>query len=141
MFHKSDWVKIEYGEYSGRYAIVTGVNLDGSYRVIPYNDKNEPESVMELDESAMSLLEPLEIRRKDLREFARAEKMYRDVVDRVFPAFNIKVRGHYKMEPQDISRALIRINRKDDMLDSFKEWFWFIQKNIFIMAAVLWQIR
>ena len=131
MLKKGEWVKIEYGEYAGSYGKVTAFNKDGSLKVLPYNKNNEPESVLDLDTSGLTLIEPLIIRRKEIIEFARAEKLYRDIADQVFPPFNIRVRGHYKLEPADIALAINRINKLDDVLGAYKEWFWMIQNILY----------
>ena len=131
MLKKSDWVKIEYGEYAGSYGRISAFNVDGSVRVLPYNKKNEPEAVTDMDPAGLVLIEPMIIRRKELTEFARAARLYRDIADQVFPPFNIKVRGHYKLQAGDIAAAVSRINKKEDILDAYKEWFWMIQNVLY----------
>ena len=74
----------------GGYGSVAAVNVDGSYKVLPYNSKNEPQAMLDIIESGISLIEPMTLDAEGLRRFARAEVQYREVADKVFPMFNIK---------------------------------------------------
>ncbi|MBQ9030590.1 MAG: sel1 repeat family protein [Parasporobacterium sp.] len=130
MFRQGDWVTIKYGEYQGRYGKVSAVHVDGSCMVIPYNGANEPGQVISLDDSGLSLIEPRILSRTELENLMKARVMYRDIAPEVFPAFNIRAGGTYRLEPEDIVEALRNINRRTDPLGEFKEWFWLIQ-NLF----------
>ena len=130
MYQTGDWVKIKYGEYMGGYGSVAAVNVDGSYKVLPYNSKNEPQAMLDIADSGISLIEPMRLDAEGLRKFARAEVQYREVADKVFPMFNIKAQEEYKLRPEDIAEALRAINEHRDCLNRFKEWFWLIQ-NVF----------
>lgn len=130
MYQTGDWVKIKYGEYMGGYGSVAAVNVDGSYKVLPYNSKNEPQAMLDIVESGITLIEPMRLDADGLRRFARAEIQYREVADKVFPMFNIKAEEEYRLRPEDIAEALRAINEYRDCLNRFKEWFWLIQ-NVF----------
>jgi len=130
MYQQGDWVTIKYGEYAGRYGKVTAINKNGSYRVLPYQKNAEPGNMQVLDGSGLELLEAVTVNSKELRKLARAEVMYRDIADHVFPIFNIRAQHPYKLLSQDIAQALQNINQFPDCLGRFREWFWLIQ-NIF----------
>lgn len=130
MYIQGDWVTIKYGEYTGMYGKVTAVNRNGTYRVLPYNRSHEPGSMIVLDDTGLELLEPVVISRDELRKLARAELMYRDIADHIFPIFHIRAGQPYDLMPEDIVQALQNINQYPDCLGRFREWFWLIQ-NIF----------
>ena len=130
MYQQGDWVTIKYGEYAGQYGKITAINKNGFYRVLPYQKNAEPGSMLVLDDSGLDLIEPVMVNSKELRGLARAEVMYRDIADQVFPIFNIRAQQSYKLLPADIAQALQNINQFPDCLGRFREWFWLIQ-NIF----------
>ena len=130
MYQQGDWVTIKYGEYAGQYGKVAAINKNGSYRVLPYQKNAEPGSMLVLDGSGLDLLEPTVVNSKELRKLARAEVMYRDIADHIFPIFNIRALQSYMLLPADIAQALQNINQFPDCLGRFREWFWLIQ-NVF----------
>ena len=130
MFRQGDWVTIKYGEYQGSYGRISAVNVSRTYKVLPYNKEGEPGSVIDLDASVLELIEPLHVDREELKKLVTAEVMYRDIATHVFPIFNIQASEGYKLQAEDIVKALKNINSGSDPLGRFKEWFWLIQ-NIF----------
>lgn len=142
MFKSGDWIKIKYGEYTGKTGKIAVHRIDGSYGVILYDDFNaltalEPVETTEeksplvmLSEAAMDLIEPFVISQKQLKEMARAEKTYEDYAEKVYPQFNIKAEKKYTMTANDIKAALVRINKNNRPLPLFKEWLWIIL-NVF----------
>jgi len=131
MFQQGDWVTIKYGEYSGSYGKVSARLKNGTYKILPYNKNNEPRDITDMDESGIALIEPMVFGLKELKEFALGKKLYRNIADRVFPPFNIRVTASYRMTADDIAYALTGINRMKDFLDAFKEWFWLIQNVLY----------
>lgn len=130
MYQQGDWVTIKYGEYAGQYGKVTAINKNGSYHVLPYQKDAQPGSMVVLDESGLELIEAVMVNSKELRKLARAEVMYRDIADHIFPIFHIRAQQPYKLLAGDIAQALQNINQFPDCLGRFREWFWLIQ-NIF----------
>lgn len=155
-FGPKDWAVIKYGEYAGCRAKVVLLEKNGDYGVIPYGKDNEPGGMLMLNARSLDKLPPLEISGDELKALARAEKMYDDYKDSVFPPFNIRAAGDYELTAVDIRDALININSRNriysdkqiakpvwadipqggddelprNCLKEFKEWFWVIM-NVF----------
>ena len=129
-FSPKEWVKILYGEYEGCYAKVSLLDKEGRYGVIPYDPENEPQALILLEPENLERIKPLTFSETELKKFLRGEKFYSEYAKKVFPPFNIKTNAQYELTAMDIRQALININKSDDCLDIFKEWFWVII-NIF----------
>lgn len=129
-FSPKDWVTILYGEYKGEYGKVSMHDKDGRYGVIPYNKGNEPGTLILLEPESMERIKPYVLTEAALKKFLRGEKLYSDIAKDVFPPFNIKAKVPYELKAEDISQALTNINKSEDCLEKFKEWFWVIM-NIF----------
>lgn len=129
-FAPKDWVKILYGEYEGRYGKVTLHDKEGRYGVIPYSADDEPQALIFLEPESLEKIKPLNFSEAELKKFLRGEKFYSEYAKKVFPPFNIKTAAEYELTATDIRQALININKADDCLEIFKEWFWVII-NIF----------
>ena len=129
-FAPKDWVKILYGEYEGCCGRVTMHDKEGRYGVIPYNAQNEPQALILLEPESLEKIPPFNFSETELKKFLRAEKFYSEYEPFVFPSFNIKTSARYSLTAMDIRQALININRTDNCLEIFKEWFWVII-NIF----------
>ena len=130
MFQKGNWVSISYGEYAGRYGRVTVVHRDGRCGVLPYDEKNEPGQVQDLYADGLTLIPAYQVEPEELKELVQAKKLYSQIAEKIFPAFNLCASQPYPLASEDIMEALLRINREKDCLARFKEWFWLIQ-NVF----------
>ena len=129
-FSPREWVKILYGEYEGCYAKVSLLDKEGRYGVIPYNKEDEPQALILLEPESLERIKPFAFSETELKKFLRGEKFYSEYEKKVFPPFNIKTSAKYALTAMDIRQALININRSDDCLEIFKQWFWVII-NIF----------
>lgn len=121
---------IKYGEYAGCCGKVAAWNRDGSLKVIPHSRNMSPDSMLDLDLEGVQLIPAFEVDARQLRRLVRAEDLYSDFAEKIYPPFNMKAVENYLMLPEDIPAALRNINRYTDCLEKFKEWFWLIQ-NVF----------
>lgn len=129
-FSQGDWVKILYGEYENCCGKVSMLDKEGRYGVIPYDGENEPQAMILLEPESLEKIKPLNFPETELKKFLRGEKFYSEYAKKIYPPFNMKTSAAYELTAQDIRQALININKEEDCLDIFKEWFWVII-NIF----------
>ena len=129
-FAPRDWVRILYGEYEGRYGKVSMMDKEGRYGIIPYNSDDEPQALILLEPESLEKIRPFNFPETELKKFLRGEKFYSEYEKKVFPPFNIKTSAAYSLTAGDIAAALGNINKTEDCLEVFKQWFWVII-NIF----------
>ena len=130
-FNAQDWVKIKYGPYENGYGRVAALNLDGTYRVLPYSQDNEPQAMENMSEQNLELIEPFMLTLQDIKDLVRAKKNYEDLAQDIFPAFNVAYSKDYKLTASDIAKALKNINKSQNPLALFKEWFWLIENVLY----------
>ena len=129
-FAPGDWVRILYGEYESCYGKVSMMDKEGRYGIIPYGGDDEPRALILLEPESLEKIKPLNFPQTELLKFLRGEKFYSEYEKKVFPPFNIKTSASYTLTAGDIAAALRNINKADDCLEVFKQWFWVII-NIF----------
>lgn len=116
-FGPGDWARIKYGEFAGQYGKVAAFLKEGRYVVIPYGKDNETGPMLALDARSLDIVPPYTVNLEELKSFARAEKMYSDIKDAVFPAFNVKATTDYELSAADIKDAINNINRRCGVSD------------------------